>query len=129
MKTGSAVAALALFIVAGCGRQAPATSNTAAMDRDAPDPYEAKIDALSDQQRKITFYKAIYDVNDYQCDQVVKVTDRPRDNGRRAWTVTCSDTGDFYITLQPGGMFSVSGAPSAKTKLPKGTRVLPPGTK
>ena len=89
---------------------------------------EAKIDALSEVQRKTTFYRAIYDA-DYQCDEIVKIVDRPRDNGHRAWTATCGDTGDYYITLQPGGVFTVSGTPQTKTRLPKGTKMLPPGTK
>ncbi|HEX4695556.1 hypothetical protein [Sphingomonas sp.] len=124
MKTGLAIATLG-FLLAGCGGSG-ATGNAVATA--TPDPMEAKIDALTDKQRKLTFYKAIYDA-DYQCDEVVKAVDRPRDNGHRAWTATCSDTGDYYITLQPNGVFTVSGTPQTKARFPKGTKMLPAGTK
>jgi hypothetical protein len=123
------VAMAMIGVLAGCGGGgAGTTGNNAATAGATPDPMEAKIDALNDGQRKTAFFRAIYDA-DYQCDEIVKVVDRPRDNGRRAWTATCGDTGDYYITLQPGGIFTVSGVPQAKSRLPKGTKLLPPGTK
>ena len=127
MRTGLAIATLGALL-AGCGGGggSNATGNTAPAA--TVDPMEAKIDALTDVQRKTTFYKAIYDA-DYQCDEGVNIADRPRDNGHRAWMATCSDTGDYYVTLQPGGVFTVSGTPQTKTRFPKGTKMLPPGTK
>jgi len=126
MRTGLAIATLGVLL-AGCGGGGPkATGN--ATTAATVDPMEAKIDALTEAQRKTTFYKAIYDA-DYQCDEIVKIADRPRDNGHRAWMASCGDTGDYYITLQPGGVFTVSGTPQTKTRLPKGTKMLPPGTK
>ena len=126
MRTGLAIATIGILL-AGCGGGgSPSTGNTTAAA--ATDPMEAKIDALTDKQRKLTFYKAIYDA-DYQCDEVIKIADKPRDNGHRAWMATCSDTGDYYVTLQPGGVFTVSGTPTAKTRFPKGTKILAPGTK
>jgi len=128
MRTGLALAMLAAML-AGCGGGGTASGNaTTPAPGATADPMEAKIDALNEGQRKTAFFRAIYDA-DYQCDEITKIADRPRDNGRRAWMATCSDTGDYYITLQPGGIFTVSGTPQTRTRLPKGTRILPPGTK
>lgn len=132
MRSGLALVVLGAML-AGCGGGTTSGGNanangTAPVAGATPDPMEAKIDALNDAGRKIAFFRAIYD-SDFQCDEVTKVADRPRDNGKRAWLVTCGDTGDYYITLQPGGVFTVSGTPQTKTRLPKGTKLLPPGTK
>ena len=137
MKTGLAIATLGLLL-AGCGQNSKTASDASVVHGTASgplpaagstaDPMESKIDALTDMQRKLTFYKAIYDA-DYQCDEVTRIADRPRDNGHRAWIATCSDTGDYYITLQPGGVFTVSGTPQPKSRFPKGTKMLPAGTK
>ncbi|MBN8808138.1 MAG: hypothetical protein J0I47_07870 [Sphingomonas sp.] len=114
-------------LLAGCGQPSSGGNGTAPAATPTTDPMEAKIAALTPKQREITFYKAIYDA-DYQCDKVVKITDRPRDNGHQVWLVTCNDTGDYYVTLLPGGVFTVSGTPQAKTRLPSGTKVLPKGS-
>ncbi len=128
MRTGLALVMLGALL-AGCGGGGTAGGNASAPAPGATvDPMETKIDALNDGQRKTAFFRAIYDA-DYQCDEITKVAERPRDNGHRAWLVTCSDTGDFYITLRPGGIFTVSGTPQTKTRLPAGTKILPPGTK
>jgi hypothetical protein len=126
MRTGLASAMLALMLTA-CGGGSGATGNGAVADATA-DPMEARIDALNEGQRKTAFYHAIYDA-DFQCDEIVKIVDRPRDDGHRAWIATCGDTGDYYITLRPGGVFTVSGTPQTKSRLPKGTKILPAGTK
>lgn len=136
MRTGLAIVALGVLL-AGCGGSSGSGGNDTGIVRgtasgpvpaSTADPMEAKIDALDEAGRKTAFFRAIYDA-DFQCDEIVKIADRPRDNGHRAWIVTCDDTGDYYITLQPGGVFTVSGTPQAKTRLPKGTKILPPGTK
>jgi len=129
MRTGLALAMLGAML-AGCGGGGGASGGNAATPAAGvtPDPMEAKIDALTESQRKTAFFRAIYDA-DYQCDEITNIADRPRDNGKRAWMVTCSDTGDYYVALQPGGIFTVSGTPQTKTRLPKGTKLLPPGTK
>ena len=126
MRTGLALVVLGAML-AGCGGGGTAGGNSVTAGATA-DPMEAKIDALDEAGRKTAFFRAIYDA-DFQCDEIVKIADRPRDNGHRAWIVTCDDTGDYYITLQPGGVFTVSGTPQAKTRLPKDTKILPPGTK
>jgi len=125
MRIGLAITTLGLLL-AGCGGGSTPGGNTTASA--TSDPTEAKLDALTETQRKIVFYKAIYDA-DFQCDEIATIVPRPRDNGHRAWTATCSDTGDYYITLQPGGVLTVSGVSQPKTRLPKGTKILPPGTK
>jgi hypothetical protein len=127
MKSGLAVMALGAML-AGCGGGGPGAAGNGVAAAATGDPMEAKIDALNEGQRKTAFYRAIYDA-DFQCDEITKIVDRPRDNGHRAWIATCGDTGDYYITLQPGGVFTVSGTPQTKTRLPKGTKMLPAGTK
>ncbi len=127
MKGGWAMMVLGAML-AGCGGAGSGGAGNGATAAATADPMEAKIDALNEGQRRTTFFKAIYDA-DFQCDEIVKIADRPRDNGHRAWIATCSDTGDYYVTLQPGGVFTVSGTPQTKTRLPKGTKMLPPGTK
>lgn len=125
MRTGFVV--VLGTMLAGCGSNSTSTGNKTTTTT-TPDPMEAKIDALNEGQRKTAFFRAIYDA-DYQCDEITQIADRPRNNDRRAWMVTCSDAGEYYITLQPGGIFTVSGIPQAKTRLPKGTKILPPETK
>ena len=127
MRTGLALAALCAM-VAGCGGGGTGAAGNSGAATATADPMEAKIDALNEGQRKTAFYRAIYDA-DFQCDEITKIADRPRDNGRRAWIATCGDTGDYYITLAPGGIFTVSGTPQTKSRLPKGTKMLPAGTK
>ena len=75
-----------------------------------PDPMEAKIDALNDNMRKLTFFRAIYDAG-YTCKEIVKVDTLPRDEGKASWRATCDDGLDYVINLQPGGVFFVSGVP------------------
>lgn len=126
MRSGFAMVALGMML-AGCGGSTTSAGNSAAATA-TPDPMEGKIAALSDAQRKTAFFRAIYDA-DYECAQIVKVETRPRDNNKPVWLVTCEDGGEYYITLQPGEIFTVSGVPQAKKRLPKGTTILPAGTK
>ncbi|QDZ06573.1 hypothetical protein FPZ24_03025 [Sphingomonas panacisoli] len=128
MRTGLAIVALGAML-AGCGGGGTTGGNGAAPTPGASvDPMEAKIDALNDGQRKTAFFRAIYDA-DYECAQIVKVETKPRDNNRPVWLVTCEDDGEYYITLQPNAIFTVSGVPQTKRRMPKGTTVLPVGTK
>ena len=100
MKTGLAIATLGLLL-AGCGQNSKTANDASVVHGTASgplpaagstaDPMESKIDALTDKQRKLTFYKAIYDA-DYQCDEVTRIADKPRDNGHRAWMATCATT-------------------------------------
>jgi hypothetical protein len=125
MKTVLAIGTLGLLL-AGCGGGSTSGGNTAIAA--APDPMEAKIAALTDAQRKTAFFRAIYDA-DYQCDEIVKVENKPRIDNRPVWLATCDDQGEYYITLQPGGIFTVSGVPQARRRMPKSTKILPVGTK
>jgi ABC-type glycerol-3-phosphate transport system substrate-binding protein len=127
MRTGLALAILGMML-AGCGGSTTSPGNSTVAATATPDPMEAKIAALSDAQRKTAFFRAIYDA-DYECAQIVKVETKPRDNNKPVWLVTCEDNGEYYITLQPGGIFTVSGIPQAKRRMPKGTTLLPAGTK
>ena len=124
MKVVTARAMLALL--AGCGAAAPGGNGATAAA--APDPMEANIAALSDSDRKLAFFRAIYDA-DYQCDQIVKLDTRPRDAGKPVWLATCDDDGEYVITLQPGGIFTVSGVKQPRRRMPKSTVILPVGTK
>ncbi|THD38001.1 MAG: hypothetical protein E7773_03240 [Sphingomonas sp.] len=125
MKTGLAMATLGLLLAACGGGSAPG-DNTATPAALAP--MEAKIAALTDAQRKTVFYKAIYDA-DYECGEIDKIESKPRNDGKPVWVATCDDLGEYVITLQPGGIFTVSGVPQARKRMPKGTKILPVGTK
>lgn len=140
MKTGLAMATLG-FLLAGCGGKSTAGGDNSGVihgtasgpiptssSTGAADPVEAKINALNDSQRKTAFFRAIYDA-DYQCDKIEKVESKPRSDDRPVWVATCDDQGEYVITLQPGGIFTVSGVPQAKRRMPKSTVILPAGTK
>ena len=117
MRTGLAIAILGGLLTACGGGSSPTGTNNVTIV-DAPDPMEAKIAALTDVQRKTTFYRAIYDA-DYQCGEIVKLETKPRDDNRPVWLATCDDNGEYVITLQPGGIFTVSGVQQPKRRLPK----------
>lgn len=88
----------------------------------ARDPFEDKINALSDVQRRVTFFRAIYDA-EYTCKKIVSIASKPRDANKPVWLVTCDDQGEYLITLQPGGTFTVSGVkqPNTRKPFPKAT--------
>lgn len=101
-------------MLAACGNPAP--SGKAPDAAATPDPIEAKIAALNTNMRRLAFFRAIYD-SGYGCKQVTDDRALPRDAGRASWKVTCDDGRDFVITLQPGGIFTVSGAPLPRQPL------------
>lgn len=108
----------------GSGGNAPAPVAT-------PDPMEAKIDALNDNMRKLTFFRAIYDAG-YTCKEIVKVDTLPRTDGKATWRATCDDGLDYVIALQPGGVFYVSGVPQTgprfKSARPQGAPAQAPAS-
>ncbi len=110
MKTVLTMVALAA-VLAGCG--GPTSGGNSVAAGTTPDPMEAKINALSPPMRDLTFFRAIFDAQ-YSCKQIVKTEVRPRDNNKPVWRVTCDDGGDYLITLQPGGVFTVSGVPNTQ---------------
>lgn len=114
MKSGATVLVLAILLT-GCGGAGSTTTGNAQAPTGAatPDPMEVKIRALNEVQRRITFFRAIYDA-DYTCKKIVSIVDKPRDDGRPVWLVTCDDQGEYTVTLVPGGTFSVSGVPQPK---------------
>ena len=104
-----AVLATAALPLAGCdGEGAAQSGNRAAVAPDGPDPVEAQLNALDDVGRRVAFVRAILDAN-FTCKQVVKDVVKPRDNGRPVWLATCDNGGEYRITLQRGGIFTVSG--------------------
>jgi len=114
MKEAATLLVGALMLASCNGSGSTATGNAQAPAGAAtPDPVEVKIRALNDVQRRVTFFRAIYDA-DFTCKQIVSIADQPRDGGRPVWLVTCDDQGEYVITLQPGGTFSVSGVPQPK---------------
>lgn len=122
MKAGLTMIALAAML-AGCDGRSTAGGNGAA---GAPtDPVEVKIAALNPRMRDLTFFRAIFDAG-YSCKQIVKTEVRPRDNGRAVWRVTCDDGGDYLITLQPGGVFTVSGVPNNRPHFKSARRAPAP---
>jgi hypothetical protein len=119
MKSGTTVLMLATLLAACGGFGSTTGGNAQAPGATAtPDPVEAKIRALNDVQRRVTFFRAIYDA-DYTCKKIVSIVDKPRDQGRPVWLVTCDDQGEYTITLVPGGTFSVSGVPQPKGGFPR----------
>ena len=99
---------LALFapLVACGGTPAgPAATATA-----APDPTEAKIDALPRSLQQTTLFRAIRD-GGYTCQQIVRWETKPPVDGHATWVAECDDRGQYVIALQPGGIFWVSGVP------------------
>jgi hypothetical protein len=126
MKTGLAIVTLGAML-AGCGSGGgtnPAANTSAAAA--TPDPTEAKLNAATETQRRTAFFRAIYD-SDFTCDQIVSFATKPRDQNRPVWLVTCDDHGEYLITLQPGGVFIVSGVTQPKRRMPKGTKIIAPG--
>ena len=103
------------ILLASCNGSGPAATGNGQAPAVAatPDPVEVKIRALNDVQRRVTFFRAIYDA-DYTCKQIVSIVEKPRQDGRPVWLVTCDDQGEYTITLLPGGTFSVSGVPQPK---------------
>ncbi len=123
MKAALTMIALATAL-AGCG--GPTAGGGSKTDAGTPtDPIEVKINALSPPMRDLTFFRAIFDAQ-YACKQIVKIEKRPRDNGKPVWRVTCDDGGDYLITLQPGGVFTVSGVPNNQPRFKSARRAPAP---
>lgn len=88
----------------------PAPSGTAASAPSAPDPIEGKIDALPRSLQQTTMFRAIRD-GGYTCQRIVQFEKKPPVDGHATWVAVCDDRGQYVITLQPGGIFWVSGVP------------------
>lgn len=95
----------------GCDPAAPSAPTATATA--APDPVEAKIDALPPALQRTTLFRAIQD-GGYTCQQIVDFAKRPPVDGHATWVAVCEDHGQYVITLQPGGIFWVSGVPRPK---------------
>lgn len=108
---GLALAGAAML--AGCG--GPSGGGNQVAPTATPDPMEAKINALNDNMRKLTFFRAIYDAG-YTCKEITKVETLPRTDGKATWHATCDDGMDYVIALQPGGIFYVSGVPQTRPR-------------
>lgn len=78
-----------------------------------PDPMEAKIDALSPALQETTMFRAIQD-GGYTCQKIVRMQKHAPIEGKAVWIAECEDKGQYVITLQPGGIFWVSGVPQPK---------------
>ena len=125
MKSGLMVLVLATLLAGCSGAGSSGSGNAQAPGAAAtPDPMEAKIRALTPVQRRIALFRAIYDA-DFTCKQIVSIADQPRDGGRPVWLVTCDDQGEYVITLQPGGTFTVSGVPQPKGGFPRAKPTVP----
>lgn len=88
----------------------PAASGPAASATAAPDPVETKIDALPRALQQTTMFRAIRD-GGYTCQQIVRFEKKPPVDGHATWVAICDDHGQYVVTLQPGGIFWVSGVP------------------
>ena len=119
-----AMLGLGLTLAACDGAKAPATNGAAAA---TPDPMEAKMLAATDLQRRVAFFRAIYDA-DFDCKKITDVQSKPRDSDNRlVWLVACDNGADYLITLVPGGTFNVSGVPRPDgPRFPKATATTAP---
>lgn len=88
----------------------PAASGPSPSPSTAPDPVETKIDALPRTLQQTTMFRAIRD-GGYTCQQIVQFEKKPPVDGHATWVAVCDDRGQYVITLQPGGIFWVSGVP------------------
>lgn len=104
------VLALASVLAACDPAATPAATATA-----APDPMEAKIDALPRSLQQTTLFRAIRD-GGYTCQQIVRFEKKPPVDGHATWVAECDDRGQYVIALQPGGIFWVSGVPQTRRR-------------
>jgi hypothetical protein len=118
-----AVAMIALAALTACG--GPATGGNSGTSQGAADPIEIKIRALSTPMRRLAFFRAVYDSN-YGCREIVADQELSRDAGQARWKATCDDGREFFLTLRPGGIFAVSGAPAPRQALKPSRPMAPP---
>jgi hypothetical protein len=118
-----AMTMIALAALTACG--GPTTGGGNGGTQVAPDPVEAKIRALSTPMRRLTFFRAVYDSN-YGCKEIVADQELPRDAGQARWKATCDDGREFFLTLRPGGIFGVSGAPAPRQAMKPSRPMAPP---
>jgi hypothetical protein len=111
-------------MLAACGGPAPGGNGSAAAGSPT-DPIEAKIRALSTPMRRLTFFRAVYDSN-YGCKEIVADQELSRDAGQARWKATCDDGREFFLTLRPGGIFGVSGAPAPRQAMKPSRPMAPP---
>jgi hypothetical protein len=112
MKVGAMMLVPAILL-AGCGGGGVSSNAAAPAAPGTPDPVEVKFRALNPVQQRVALFRAIYDA-DYTCKKIVSITEKPRNEGKPVWQVTCDDQGEYTITLVPGGTFAVSGVPQPK---------------
>jgi hypothetical protein len=120
MKSG-AMMLMPVILLAACDGGGAGGNTKAPGSPATPDPVEAKFRALNPVQQRVALFRAIYDA-DYTCKKIVSIVDKPRDAGRAVWLVTCDDQGEYTITLQPGGTFTVSGVPQPRNTFPSARR-------
>jgi len=112
MKVG-AMMLMPAILLAGCGGSGTGGNAGAPVAAATPDPVEVKFRALNPVQQRVALFRAIYDA-DYTCKKIVSIVEKPRNEGKPVWLVTCDDQGEYTITLVPGGTFAVSGVPQPK---------------
>lgn len=112
MKVG-AMMLMPAILLAGCSGGGTGGNATAPAAPATPDPVEVKFRALNPVQQRVALFRAIYDA-DYTCKKIVSIVEKPRNEGKPVWLVTCDDHGEYTITLVPGGTFAVSGVPQPK---------------
>lgn len=93
----------------------PAPTGGTAAAPSKPDPMEAKIDALPRPLQETTMFRAIRD-GGYTCQKIVRFEKHAPIDGKAVWIAECDDRGQYVITLQPGGVFWVSGVPQTKKR-------------
>ena len=111
--TRTLIAGVVVLLLAGCDGSSivkgPPSTDA------APNPMEAKIDALPPALQQTTMFRAIQDGN-FTCQKIVQMKKRPSTGGKPIWDAECEDQGRYVIELQPGGIFWVSGVPQPKRR-------------
>ena len=105
-----ALPAIAVLTFLAACHSSPAGNAAASANASAADPIETKIVAFPEGLRRTTFFRAIRDAG-FDCQEVVAEQARPRDAGRAVWIVACDHDQQYVLTLNPGGIFQVSGVP------------------
>jgi hypothetical protein len=101
----------AALVLAACSR-AP-TDNQAAAAPGATTNYLAQIEALPAGQREGVFLRAIRD-SGQDCQGVTKTQETQTDDGRPAWTATCTDGTFFVLVLGANGVMTVVSSANAR---------------
>lgn len=102
----SIIASLTLALLAACGAEQPAQTNTAAVPADDVD-YLARIRSMPQGQRNAVFLRAIRDANQ-PCQGVTELTEVTGTGGPATWAARCDDGGRWIVAIAADGTATVT---------------------